>query len=335
MRFLLAVIISVGLFFCITQAVAGEQAGVTVKSVSYNKTGAGTEVVRFILSGTNHPKIFMLEGEKPRLVLDFAEAGYEGRPTVVVNDGTNVQGIRIGAHHKPKRKTRVVVDLVPGSKISWNKEIDATDTSLSVIITTAGSDKNTVPQSASVSNSPPVVLVSDKEKVKTSELVVSKNTKPKQTGKGTEEKIATPEKKVLNEEKPDVVANAIVENGESLKENLQPVLVDVSFDNEFSQSGEMVLLRLNDFQPPEISTEEKGSPKIYSDFARARLGKGVKTDLEINAEYIKRVRVLGDEKLPGVRVVLDLAVGLNYDLQQVYFKEDNLFVLIVNKLEDE
>jgi hypothetical protein len=36
-----------------------------------------------------------------------------------------------------------------------------------------------------------------------------------------------------------------------------------------------------------------------------------------------------------IRVVLDLAQDRDYDLQQVFFKNDNLFVLIVNELPPE
>ena len=34
-------------------------------------------------------------------------------------------------------------------------------------------------------------------------------------------------------------------------------------------------------------------------------------------------------------MVLDLTAGRDYDLRQVFFKEDNLFVLIINALDEE
>lgn len=111
-----------------------------------------------------------------------------------------------------------------------------------------------------------------------------------------------------------------------------PVLMNVSFDNAFSQSGEMVLLQLDSFRPPVISTQEKSPPRIFCDFDGASVDPGLAREIATNGRYVEKVEVLAESQ--RVRVVLDLVPGVNYDLQQVYFKEDNLFVLIVNLLKD-
>ncbi|MCI5158676.1 MAG: hypothetical protein D3906_09615 [Candidatus Electrothrix sp. AUS1_2] len=39
-----------------------------------------------------------------------------------------------------------------------------------------------------------------------------------------------------------------------------------------------------------------------------------------------------EEEEKKIRVVLDLVPNYSYDLQQVFFKEENLFVIIINTL---
>ncbi len=330
MKFLVAILTCMSLLIGIAQTASSQQAGSVVKSVSYKNVGNGTELVQFLLNDAQIPHIFMLDGEKPRLVLDFAETTYAGKSTVPVEGGAHVRGIRIGFHNTPKRKTRVVVDLVQGSSIQWSQGFEVTSNLLSISISTAEKTSNVSLLPPKAPDKAPVVLASEKGKVKTSQLEISEKIGQDQSSTEIVKEPVTTEEDIADTKKRELADNEVDQN----VPDEYSALVDVSFDNEFSQSGEMVLLKLNDFHPPEISTEEKDPPKIYCDFANARLGKGVKTDMETNGNYVKRVRLIGDEKLAGVRVVLDLVVGNNYDLQQVFFKEDNLFVLIVNTLEE-
>lgn len=111
-----------------------------------------------------------------------------------------------------------------------------------------------------------------------------------------------------------------------------PVLVDVSFDNTYTRRGEMVLFRLDEFQPPVVTASEMQTPLIICEFKNGSLAPDVNRLITSAGRYVDNIRVEETEELPGVRVILELVPGRDYDLRQVFFKENNLFVLIVNDL---
>jgi len=311
----------------------------------------GGDRVEISLNGGEKPNIFMIEGEKPRLVLDFPESGYAGSSSVPVADGILVEGIRIGFHTTPKQKVRVVIDLVKEPKVKWTRSM--TDRNL-LVISIFPADRGSLPggtvssqapplpvaepppaeepKSAPASVSPPPLLTAARSKVKI---------EPGLTGDLPQE--SAPATVAAAVDVPAVVATDVAAAVETEPTEVAseppaappaaaPVLLSVSFDNAFSQSGEMVLLQLSDFQPPVISTREKDPPMIICDFAGAEVGEQVSSEISAGGKYVAKIRVAGEGS--NVRVSLDLVPGTNYDLQQVYFKEDNLFVLIVNALDE-
>ena len=111
----------------------------------------------------------------------------------------------------------------------------------------------------------------------------------------------------------------------------KPQLLEISFDDS-SNKGEMIVFHLNDFFPPEVSAIEKDTPRVLCDFIGMNLGADVSKIIDTNGKYVQRIRTTLHKNPGRVRVVLDLAPDRDYDLQQVFFKNDNLFVLIVNEL---
>lgn len=315
-----------------------------VKAVAH-ETGEGGDRIEISLGGQYLPTIFMIDGEKPRLVLDFADCGYGGRQAIPVAANGLVQGIRVGFHSTPKQKTRLVADLLPGARVSWNQEflvhknllvisvmsVDRADgqTPVAGAVTTSPSTSAAPPATPAAPDEPaiqaapvPVVLVAGRSKVR-----VASVEDPVAEAAVTEEKLADATPATSAETLPSSAEVPVVATD---RQAAQPVLRDVSFDNAFSQSGEMVLLQLSDFQPPEITTQEKNPPRIFCDFADAVIDARLAGEMVVGGKYVEKIRILQEEA--RTRVILDLVPGSNYDLQQVYFKEDNLFVLIVNLL---
>lgn len=112
-----------------------------------------------------------------------------------------------------------------------------------------------------------------------------------------------------------------------------PRLEYVKFDAT-SPKGEMVLFKLNGFHPPAVHGVEEGIPRVICDFNNTKLidsGKG-KNTIKTNGKFVKVIRTSTTKKPEKVRVVIDLEPNRSYDLQQVFFKEDNLFVIIVNTM---
>lgn len=328
MRLVVVMLSCLVLFPGVLPLVYGQQATAVVQKISHTAGEEGTERVEIQLNGPHPLNIFMLPGEDPRLVLDFPESSYPGKSPVAVTAGTLVRGIRVGVHGAPKPKTRVVIDLKPGSKAEWSKDFIVSQNLLVITLATEGE----IAAPAPVPESAPaiVVLPAGKAKIKlqpeertlVAEETMQEAPPPPEPTPAPEDTVvaATDEARKVS---PAAQADAV------------PVLVEVSFDNEYTRSGEMVLLKLNDFFPPEISAQEEAPPRIFCDFARAKIGKGVQNDIHAGGKFIEKIRVRRDDDQEKVRVTLDLAAGNNYDLQQVFFKEDNLFVLIVNLLDSE
>ncbi|WP_159441329.1 AMIN domain-containing protein [Desulfopila aestuarii] len=347
MRRSCAMSVLIGLLFLVFAPAYGQKAAAMVGPLSHMALDGGDRV-EISMNGGQEPNIFMIEGEKPRLVLDFPECGYAGSSSVPVANGILVEGMRVGFHTTPKQKVRVVIDLVKEPKVKWTKDILSEQNLLVISIFpmdlgTIGADKVT-PKSAQIAV-PDQAITGEPEKkipttpapVSTPQLLTAGLSKVKM---GPVSNMESAKESTPTTGEPEAVVPAVIEKEPAdatpepaaVEISAAPVLLSVSFDNAFSQSGEMVLLQLSDFQPPVISTREKDPPMIYCDFAGAEVGERVTNEISAGGKYVEKIRVAGDKS--NVRVSLDLVPGSNYDLQQVYFKEDNLFVLIVNILEE-
>lgn len=322
MRFAVVMLACVGLLLAAPLSGHGQQKGAVVQEIVHRTVGEGAEIIEVTLNGRHIPDIFMLDGEKPRLVLDFPETDYAGTSRVAVEGATLVQGIRVGITNTPLRKTRIVVDLAADRKISWSQDFTAGKNLLLVSITASEITATPVPFS-------PVVLSPVRGKVKVQPVPVTA------VAKERDSQTAAPLETVTAAE--NIPDNKTEASGFVSPEQHKagPVLLNVSFDNVYTKSGEMVLLKLNDFHPPDVSAVAKGTPRILCDFPEARIAGGVQSDIAAGGKYIETIQVSRHEDPAMVRVSLDLVAGNNYDLQQVFFKEDNLFVLIVNIQEPE
>ncbi|MFV0437662.1 MAG: hypothetical protein ACK5PS_09780 [Desulfopila sp.] len=306
---------------------------------------------------------FMIKGEKPRLVLDFFDCTPTGRMNTTISGGNLVRAVRVGLHHQPREKVRVVFDLATDREIVWTKTFPAGQDVMLISLRPAGYGSSSAPATATTpettrptadvprtavvdSGGEPVQLGRDHTKVKVAPLPVL------QRGKGAGEKkvvaakaepgASTPEDNAAPASTAPAPAAAVPDDdqlppaestGAAVPAALTTpsVLTEVSFDDAFSRSGEMILMQLSRFQPPAITTRELDPPQVFCDFGATTVGSKVPAKLEVGGKYVRRIRI-GDES-GKARVILDLAPGGSYDLQQVFFKEDNLFVLIVNHLE--
>ncbi|MCI5195560.1 MAG: AMIN domain-containing protein, partial [Candidatus Electrothrix sp. AW5] len=71
---------------------------------------------------------------------------------------------------------------------------------------------------------------------------------------------------------------------------------------------------------------------VVCDFKNTVAAKNVPERLTTGGKYIQKIRIGKENKDNKVRVVLDLVPNYSYDLQQVFFKEENLFMIIINTL---
>jgi hypothetical protein len=73
---------------------------------------------------------------------------------------------------------------------------------------------------------------------------------------------------------------------------------------------------------------------VICDFKDTRLADAAQNLIKTDGQHVKIIRISKTVQPEKVRVVLDLEPNRSYDLQQVFFKEDNLFVIIVNTVQN-
>ncbi|MGD9948325.1 MAG: AMIN domain-containing protein [Desulfobulbus sp.] len=153
--------------------------------------------------------------------------------------------------------------------------------------------------------------------------VKEEKTKPVEpAAKGAESKEPPPVVATEPSPEPEIVAAPV---------SRDPVLESVKFDPS-SPKGEMVMFKLNGFFPPSVHGVEEGIPRVICDFNNTKLAGNNKKRIKTEGKFVKAIRISKTKKPEKVRVVIDLEPNRSYDLQQVFFKDDNLFVIIVNTI---
>lgn len=110
----------------------------------------------------------------------------------------------------------------------------------------------------------------------------------------------------------------------------EPLLKEIQFVKT-SANEEKVIFLLNGFYSPEIFALKGEKPRVVCDFINLRLENTVKRQIDTNGDFIQCIRVgIHPSASSKVRVVLDLVPYQSYDIQQIFFRKDNTFVLIVH-----
>jgi hypothetical protein len=292
---------------------AASSAAVTIESISHNVGSETNEKLTFKLSARIEAKIFTMKGDNPRLVIDFPNSTYAGKGVVSLADGKLATTIRTGFHQSPEQKTRVVVDLAKQIPVRYTSEYSEADNTLTILLSSDGEEQS------KKEVSPPVKQ----------EAITHTPPPPEVVTKSMEEKLVPPVFPPQEPAKKNVPMLVTPATAVTNAQNSQ--LLDISFDDS-SNRGEMVLFHLTNFHPPMVSAMEKDNPRVFCDFVGMELGKGVEVNIAAKGKYVEHISTSKQSKPDKIRVVLNLSPHRDYDLQQVFFKNDNLFVLIVNEL---
>jgi hypothetical protein len=356
---------------------SAEKNDAVLETISFHSNAEKGEGINFKLNGEHAPKITLIQGENPRVVLDFLDTRCS--PMVKRNLDTNgklTRKIRVGIHNDPTQKTRVVVDLAPNGEYQYTQHFKVQDNTLLLTIFSNTADaarkekekKEEKAKMAKVSdakkNAPAVrneparqPKIADNKRsvapkqnegaVKMPEKVESTPPEPKSADAPTHSpdtpaaditilptsKNARPElvgeKKTAIEKEKKAASEKEAPGTKSAGKKPEALLSAVTFEKT-SGKGEMVIFKLNGFFPPKVVGIEKGEPRVFCDFLNTRLGDQVKEILHCQGKFVESVQVIKQKKQNQIRVILSLVPSRNYDLQQVFFKEDNLFVIIVN-----
>ena len=291
-----------------------EETGALLENITFDRESSTRETVTFKLNGPHIPKIFAMKGDVPKVVFDFDNTRQSPSIKAVMKSrGNLILAIRTAVHTDPQLKTRVVLDLAPAGDYDFAQDFKTENNTLIITIFHLQQKKETS-QAESVSG-----------KTKKTELAPVKITPPLAMVK-KEAVSVSPVKEKKVEMSPTLPPAVAVEK--SSVSSSQLVIKKISFEKS-PDKGEKVLFQLTNFHPPVIFGVEEGAPSIVCDFMDAGVGDKVPENISAQGEFVKQVRVEKNVTAHKIRVVLELVPNRHYDLKQVFFKEESLYVLFV------
>lgn len=301
------------LFFAVTAVLfllffpslaSAEKSAVLLEEVRFHQAGKTEETITFRLNGEQAPRIFTIKGEAPKIVFDFYDT--DPAPAIkarIQTKGNLVTAIRTGVHRDGQHKTRVVLDLAPAGRYDFSQDFDATRRTLR--ITVFQLDK---PGERPQKPPPPEVTHRDADTLTPTAPMIPA---PAEKDTATVTFTATEDQKVPPSPSPPMTIHAI----------------------EFSRDQdreEKLSIRIDHFQPPEIAAIEEGTPKVICTFSEAVLADRVPAVIPTKGRYIHLVQMDNDPDAATVRITLELTPNHHYDLKQIYFREEKVYVLLIS-----
>lgn len=96
-----------------------------------------------------------------------------------------------------------------------------------------------------------------------------------------------------------------------------------------------VIFELNGYHPPETQVLDGDHPRLVCDFPDTRLNCDVPLRRELKKGHIERIRIgIHDGPQSKVRVVMDFKPGQDYTIEQLFYKKENYYALMVKARED-
>jgi len=133
------------------------------------------------------------------------------------------------------------------------------------------------------------------------------------------QKVALEEEEEKEEEEVQLAGTEIVREIKGIRTEVTP------------EGKEKVIFLLGDFSPPKFFAFEGDRPRLVCDFFDTRLAGGIDHRIKVDGSLIRQIRIaLHKGSRPKVRVVLDLVPKQNYDVEQIFFKDENIYTIIVN-----
>ncbi len=286
---------------CVTEASAADN--YYISPVAFVVNSPDRETLSFPMEKAAAYKRFTLNNPA-RLVIDFPQGIYQGKKMRKIAESSFITAIRSARHLQPSPKTRIVIDLRPGKRVQHQLFFDKGKKALQLILT----GENTG-------------LAAVEEEIQAA--VEEENIELAEQEKALEPQKPAPEQLPVMEKEEDME--------EGVTENVSAVIHAISFEGPRIRKTreERVRFRLNGFHPPKISTREETLPEVVCDFAGAELAENIDRQLETGGNLVQRITAKETEA--GVRVILELTRGKDFDLQQIFFRDGNFFVVVVRE----
>ena len=122
---------------------------------------------------------------------------------------------------------------------------------------------------------------------------------------------------------------AMAKAGEKTEQTGPAVITAIGADKS-EKNMETVKVDIDRVFVPETFVLEGEKPRIVCDFFGATLHPDVAKEIVVNGQYIEKIRIGAYENPERkLRIVLDLKVGKDYEVQQVFFEKESLYSLSV------
>ena len=356
-------------FFLIFAAASAQAAH--LQRVQHRSGGSGNEQVIVSFDSAVQPKVFTLEGNQPRIVFDFPASTSSTRG--IAPRSALVKAVRVGMHRDGDRKTRVVLDVSSLKDLKVNYDIQGNQLIINLngraraLAQEAPAKSRPQPQpqpkktrkkEASRVESDREDMAETPEPARERRRTGRNRTAESRTADPGATETTTPTAATARARGAATTAAAAVTAGvaataaSSTETGLAtaslsgkparqlpapaktdtPYLSAIQFDPD-SPRGELVQFKLNGFYPPTLRSVEEGKPQVICEFSNLEVAPSLEGPLRIRGKLVQAVRL--DKGEGGkVRVFVELTPDKHYDLQQVFFKEENFFVLMVNASSD-
>ncbi|MDY0351287.1 MAG: AMIN domain-containing protein [Desulfobulbaceae bacterium] len=346
--------------FLLLAGLCSASSGQVLEKIEFDASTPGIDLVTFKMNGAHLPTSFALKGDLPRVIFDFPDVEpSKNVKNIMATDGRFIKQIRTGIHSGENPKTRVVFDLRSDGAVDFKQDFDAATNTLRISLFTAGFEPPSAgslswkpsPESGETPAAAPAMTATQPaegtagpapaaESSSGTAGMPGEQTAPEPPGQpdapetlGDHLFAAIPESEtedILPEETTRIQPLAEIGNQKALPGNGgQPTLYSIEFD-QTSDRGEMILFKLSNFNPPVVFGIEEDIPRIVCFFKDTGAGEDLVELIESNGRFVRNIRVGKYRNPDNVRVVLDLVPNHNYDLQQVFFKEDDMFMIIIN-----
>lgn len=105
-----------------------------------------------------------------------------------------------------------------------------------------------------------------------------------------------------------------------------------------SEGEETVIFQLSGYYPPKTFALDDGRPRVICDFFDTLLGTGIGRLIEANGQIIQNIRIgIYNSPESKIRVVFDLVSQENFDyeIQPMFFKDENIYALTIKRIPNE
>ena len=112
---------------------------------------------------------------------------------------------------------------------------------------------------------------------------------------------------------------------------MEAILIkNMTFKKE-KEGHEKFLIEFNRFNEPKIFSIDGKKPRIVIDIHNVSSVRSGLSRIDVNGTLIKQIRTALDRKTNGMRIVIDVEANRNYEVDQTFYKAENIFVVDISE----